>query len=230
MLGDPENVALTRLAQSLGWVGDHTPFDVLPLLLEVRGQVHLYPLPPAAVQEVRISHPEYAAIDELGLRWYAVPAISDARLQFAGQSLNCVFNGWYMGTEIAARDLTDEHRYNLLPRVAQVLGLDTVQERTLWRDRALLELNVAVLHSYRAAGVKIVDHHTAAAQFVRFQEREARAGREVRGKWSWLIAPMSPATSPIWGQSFRGRELEPRFVRVAEPTAPSNCPSAQAVN
>ena len=33
------------------------------------------------------------------------------------------------------------------------MGLDTSRDRTLWRDRALLELNVAVLHSYEKAGV-----------------------------------------------------------------------------
>ncbi|RJF68861.1 nitric oxide synthase [Deinococcus cavernae] len=193
VLGDPENLRLTRLAQRLGWEpSPPTAFDVLPLILQAGGTLHLYPLPPAAVQEVTITHPTSPQIAGLGLKWHALPAISDALLHVGETALPCVFNGWYMQTEIAARDLSDEGRYNVLPLVAQALALDTRYERTLWRDRALLELNVAVLHSFRETGIKIVDHHTAAAQFVRFQEREEQAGREVRGRWSWLISPMSP--------------------------------------
>jgi len=41
------------------------------------------------------------------------------------------------------------------------MGLDTSRDRTLWRDRALLELNVAVLHSYEKAGVTMMDHHAS---------------------------------------------------------------------
>ncbi|MFC3860035.1 nitric oxide synthase oxygenase [Deinococcus antarcticus] len=217
VIGDPENVALTEAVMSLGWRGAGTPFDVLPLALRSAGwgpQVHLFPLPSQAVQEVTICHPEYPQLGDLGLRWPALPVISDAALHLGGATFGCVpFNGWYMQTEIAARNLTDETRYNLLPRVAGALGLDTRHERTLWRDRALLELNVAVLHSFRQAGVKIVDHHSAARQFQRFQVREARAGREVRGRWSWLIPPMSPATTPVWREVLNPRELRPNFTR-----------------
>ena len=35
------------------------------------------------------------------------------------------FNGWYMGTEIGARNLADQDRYNLLPKVAEIMELDT---------------------------------------------------------------------------------------------------------
>ena len=51
------------------------------------------------------------------------------------------FNGWYMGTEIGARNLADEGRYNKLPLIAKLMGQDTSSETTLWRDRALVELN-----------------------------------------------------------------------------------------
>ncbi|KAF9132481.1 hypothetical protein BGX30_012651 [Mortierella sp. GBA39] len=53
----------------------------------------------------------------------------------------------------------------MLPRVAELMGLSTASETSLWRDRALVEMNVAVLHSYKQAGVSMVDHHTAASQF-----------------------------------------------------------------
>jgi nitric oxide synthase oxygenase domain/subunit len=39
------------------------------------------------------------------------------------------FNGWYMGTEIGARNLADADRYDMLPTVAARLGLDTSRSR-----------------------------------------------------------------------------------------------------
>ena len=51
------------------------------------------------------------------------------------------FNGWYMGTEIGARNLADHDRYNQLPEIAARMGLDTARDRSLWRDQALVELN-----------------------------------------------------------------------------------------
>jgi nitric oxide synthase oxygenase domain/subunit len=56
-------------------------------------------------------------------------------------------------------------------------GLDIKSNISLWKDRALLELNTAVLHSFKEDGVSIVDHHTAALQFKKFEEKE----RQVKG-------------------------------------------------
>lgn len=218
---DPLNAPFVARLARHGWQPSGARFEVLPLLIEANGETRLFPLPPDAVQEIAITHPDCPGIGELGLRWHALPVISDMRLDVGGLPLPCAFNGWYVQTEIAARDLADTDRYDQLPAVARALGLDTRRERTLWRDRALVELNVAVLHSFDAAGVKLADHHTVTAHHVRFEEREARAGREVRGKWSWLIPPLSPATTPLWSRSYRGREESPRFVRAA---VASGCP------
>lgn len=64
----------------------------------------------------------------------------------------------------------------------------------------MIELNEMVLHSFKKQGVSIVDHHTAAAQFRIFEKQEAKAEREVTGKWTWLIPPVSPATTHVWHQ------------------------------
>ena len=130
------------------------------------------------------------------------------------------FNGWYMGTEIGARNLADRGRYNLLPRVAEGLGLDRSSERTLWRDRALLELNEAVLHSYAAEGVKLVDHHTAAEEFMRFLDREAQAGREVSARWDWIVPPMSGATTRVFHTPMREFATTPDFHVQPGPPGP----------
>lgn len=60
----------------------------------------------------------------------------------------CPFNGWYMGTEIG-RDLADVNRYNKLPEIAEKMGLDTRTNLSLWKDKALVELNFAILSSFQ---------------------------------------------------------------------------------
>jgi len=221
VLGDPQNLDLTRQLFALGWPGTPGPptaFDVLPVAVRVGETVQLFTLPHEAVREVQISHPLFPQVAALGLKWHALPVVSDLRLEVAGQSYACApFSGWYLQTEIAARNLTDAGRYDVLPRLAAALGLDTRRERTLWRDRALLELNVAVLHSFDAAGVKIDDHHTVTRRFIRFEEREQRAGRAVYWRWSWLVPPLSPALTPVWHRPYTDRELTPNFF--AQPPA-----------
>jgi nitric-oxide synthase len=74
------------------------------------------------------------------------------KLEVGGIHYNAApFNGWYMGTEIGARNLADTDRYNVLEKVAAIMGLDTERNTSLWKDKALVELNTAVLHSYKNA-------------------------------------------------------------------------------
>lgn len=52
---------------------------------------------------------------ELGLRWYALPAVSNMLLEIGGLEFPAApFSGWYMSTEIGTRNLCDPHRYNIL--------------------------------------------------------------------------------------------------------------------
>ncbi|MFS0872378.1 nitric oxide synthase oxygenase [Paenibacillus xylanilyticus] len=215
IVGDPASVELTKVALSLGWKGAGSAYDVLPLIIQAQGESpEWYSVPQEDIVEVSIEHPERPEIAELGIRWYGVPMIADMRLEIGGISYPAApFNGWYMGTEIGARNLADTFRYNKLPAVAAALGLNTSSETTLWKDRALVELNVAVLHSFKKAGVSIVDHHTAAAQFALFEQREEMAGRELTGDWVWLIPPVSPATTHIFHSSYRNEIVKPNFFR-----------------
>ncbi|MCI3918701.1 nitric oxide synthase oxygenase [Paenibacillus sp. TRM 82003] len=212
-VGDPDSSAFTRLCQDLGWRGEGTAFDVLPLVVQIGERPpRWYDIPKAIVLEVPIRHPDVAGIDALGLRWYAVPIVSDMRLEIGGIDYTAApFNGWYMGTEIGARNLADGDRYDMLPKVAEAMGLDRSREASLWKDRALVELNVAVLHSFRERDVSIVDHHTAAQQFARFEENESRAGRGVTGRWSWLVPPLSPATTHLFHKRFEDEIVTPNF-------------------
>lgn len=162
--------------------------------------------------EVDLEHPEFPGFADMNLKWYAVPAVSDMMLEIGGIEYTAApFNGWYMGTEIGARNLADKDRYNMLEKVGSILGLDTKRNSYLWKDRSLVELNRAVLYSYQKAGVSIVDHHTAAEQFKKFELREEKSGRDVTGRWSWLIPPVSPATTHIFHKRFEDKINTPNF-------------------
>jgi nitric-oxide synthase len=215
VIGDPLNVELTEALRHIGWSGGPgTPFDVLPLAIEMPGEApRLFELPRDAVHQVPISHPEFDWFADLGLRWHALPALSDMRLEIGGiQYTAAPFSGWYMVTEIGARDLGDVGRYNLLPVVAQGMGLDTRADRTLWRDRAIVELNVAVMHSFAAHGVSMVDHHTAARQFIQHIDREQNAGRQTPAQWSWIVPPISGSATPVYHRSLKNFPASPNYV------------------
>jgi nitric-oxide synthase len=141
-----------------------------------------------------------------------LPAVSDMGLEIGGVIYPAApFNGWYMNTEIAARNLSDTYRYNLLPMIARKMGLETKSDRGLWKDRALVELNVAILHSFAQSGVAMVDHHTAARQFITHIEREEREGRVTHADWSWIVPPLSGSCTPVFHRTYDNQELTPRF-------------------
>lgn len=222
---DPKNAPLVAFLRGRGWRPAGTRFEVLPVAIRSGRELRLYDLPHDAVHEVELVHPDCPAFAELGLRWHALPVISDLRLEVGGLDFPCApFNGWYLGTEIGARNLADADRYDALPAVARALGLDTSRERTLWRDRALVELNAAVLFSFDRAGAKIADHHSVTRHFVRFEERERAAGREVAGRWSWLVPPLSPAATPVYHRTYEDRVVNPNFHPQEKPWEARGCP------
>jgi nitric-oxide synthase len=214
VVGDPASIPFTEQCMRMGWKGKGSRFDVLPLVVQDGDrEPNWFPIPEAHIKEVYLVHPDLDEFRDLGLKWYAVPMISDMLLDIGGIRYTAApFNGWYMGTEIGSRNLADADRYDTLPAIADLMGLDRSTNTSLWKDRALLELNTAVIHSFKQSGVSIVDHHTAAEQFMRFMKRENDNGRNVNARWSWLIPPMSPAATPIWNQSFEERDVKPDFI------------------
>jgi nitric-oxide synthase len=217
--GDPRNAGLTAAARRLGWPGGPgTPFDVLPLVIQdTGGEPRWFALPEDAVLEVELGHPEYAWWHALGLRWHAVPAISNMCLEIGGVCYPAApFNGWYMGTEIGARNLADTDRYDLLPFIADRLGLDTRTDRSLWKDRALVELNRSVLHSFDRAGVTVTDHHTESRRFLTHLGREEHKGRPVGADWSWIVPPISGSATPVFHRTFDTVERTPAYVHHPE--------------
>ena len=234
IVGDPAHTELTEVCQHFGWQGQEARFDVLPLIIQMPGQKpQWFELPPEAVMEVPITHPEYSWFADLELKWHALPAVSDWRLDIGGISYSCApFSGWYMSTEIGSRNFGDMQRYNLLPVIAERLGLNTCSKLSLWKDQALVELNRAVLHSFTTCGVAIVDHHTASAQFMRHWQREAELGRIVPADWGRIVPPMSASTMQVFHQGMQNVCLKPNFFPQPAPwkkgsrDRPSSIPSA----
>jgi len=218
-LGDPRNAQLTKVARALGWTPPAEPgaHDLLPWVIQCGGQLAWREIPGHLRQSVVIRHPEVPAVARLGLSWYPIPVLSDMMLATGDRLLGCApFNGWYMGTEVG-RDLGDENRYDALPLLARQLDWDTSRDRSLWKDKALVLLNEAILHSYAEDGWTMVDHHAASREFLRFEEREASEGRAVSGDWAWLVPPMSGSLSPLFHRDYEPRLDLPNFLYQRDP-------------
>ncbi|XP_030799161.1 nitric oxide synthase, endothelial [Camarhynchus parvulus] len=211
--GDPANVDITELCIQHGWSPGGGRFDVLPLLLQGPDESpELFPLPPELVLEVPLHHPTLEWFSELGLRWHALPAVANLLLEIGGLEFPAApFNGWYMGTEIGSRNLCDRHRYDVLPEVAQRMGLDTGTSSSLWKDRAAVEVNVAVLHSFQVAQVTIVDHHAATESFMKHLAAEGRARGGCPADWAWIVPPLSGSLTPVFHQEMVNYQLSPAF-------------------
>ncbi|XP_033620353.1 nitric oxide synthase, endothelial isoform X2 [Fukomys damarensis] len=217
--GDPANVEITELCVQYGWTPGNGRFDVLPLLLQAPDEPpELFTLPPELVLEVPLEHPTLEWFAALGLRWYALPAVSNMLLEIGGLEFPAApFSGWYMSSEIGMRNFCDPHRYNILEDVAVCMDLDTRTTSSLWKDKAAVEINVAVLHSYQLAKVTIVDHHTATASFMKHLENEQKARGGCPADWPWIVPPISGSLTPVFHQEMVNYFLSPAFRYQPDP-------------
>ncbi len=236
VLGDPAQLELTQRCEALGWKGAGTEYDLLPVVFQWRGGApQWFELPRDAVMEVPIFHPENEAVAQLGLRWHALPVISDMALEIGGAYYPAApFNGWYMVTEVASRNFGDATRYDKLREVARCFGLDPAEKPGFWKDRAALELNRAVYYSFKAAGANMVDHHTASEQFLQFEQLEGKHRRTVNADWSWVVPPQGGSSLGVFHREWPNEVCHPNFfyqdpVWKAPPEEPRpRCPFSRA--
>uniref|UniRef100_A0A3B4YGT4 Nitric oxide synthase n=1 Tax=Seriola lalandi dorsalis TaxID=1841481 RepID=A0A3B4YGT4_SERLL len=219
IMGDPANVEFTEICMQLGWKAPKGRFDVLPLLLQANGNdPELFEIPEDLILEVPIVHPKYEWFKELDLKWYGLPAVSNMLLEIGGLEFTCCpFSGWYMGTEIGVRDFCDSSRYNILEEVANKMALDTRKTSSLWKDQALVEINIAVLYSFQSCKVTIVDHHSATESFMKHMENEYRVRGGCPGDWVWIVPPMSGSITPVFHQEMLNYRLTPSFEYQPDP-------------
>ncbi|CAN0369821.1 unnamed protein product [Lampetra planeri] len=216
--GDPANVEFTEICSRLGWRGPGGRFDLLPLVLQAgSSKPELFEIPAEMVLQVPLRHPRLEWFAELGLRWYALPAVSSMLLEMGGLEFPaCPFSGWYVGTEIGVRDLCDSGRYDVLEAVAVRMGLDIRNVSSLWKDQALVEINIAVLHSFQLDRVTIVDHHSVTDSFMKHLETEGRVRGGCPADWVWIVPPISGSLTPVFHQEMLNYILTPAFFHQPE--------------
>lgn len=232
VIGDPAETDFTQWCLDREHVFQGKSFEILPHAIQ-------WPDRPASMRTftvpdgllIPIVHPEYEWFADLNLVWHAVPIISDMMLEIGGIRYTAApFNGWYMVTEIGSRNFGDVNRYNLMPVVAAKIGLDTSHDKTLWKDRALVELNRAVLYSYEKAGVTLSSHHESAEQFIQFETTEEKKGRPLTADWIWIVPPMSGSAMEVFHRNYENTVLTPNFFyqdpMVGKPKQliPPGCP------
>ncbi|CAH2074437.1 unnamed protein product, partial [Iphiclides podalirius] len=213
VLGDPMHCEFTELCLKLGWKPSRTAWDILPLVLSANGKdPDYFEIPRDLVMEIQMTHPNYEWFRELELRWYALPAVSSMRFDCGGIEFTAnAFNGWYMSTEIGCRNFCDTNRLNMLEKVAQKMGLDTRTPVNLWKDKALVEVNIAVLHSFQQHNATIVDHHTASESFIKHLDNENRLRSGCPADWIWIVPPMSSSITPVFHQEMALYYLRPAY-------------------
>ncbi|XP_038108914.1 nitric oxide synthase isoform X1 [Culex quinquefasciatus] len=213
IIGDPMHVEFTDFCIKLGWKSKRTEWDILPLVLSANGHdPDYFDFPPDLIMEVPFSHPTFKWFADLNLRWYALPAVSGMLFDCGGiQFTATAFSGWYMSTEIGCRNLCDTNRRNMLEPVAIKMGLDTRNPTSLWKDKALVEINIAVLHSFQSRNITIVDHHTASESFMKHYENETKLRNGCPADWVWIVPPMSAAITQVYHQEMACYYLRPSF-------------------
>lgn len=232
IVGDPSEVDFTQWCINKGHSFKQQAFELLPHAIQWpnrEASMKMFSVPEGII--VPIVHPEYEWFEALNIVWHAVPIIADMMLEIGGIRYTAApFNGWYMATEIGSRNFGDINRYNLMPIVAQKIGLDTSNDKTLWKDRALVELNRAVIYSYEKAGVTLSHHHESAEQFIHFESSEEKKGRPVTADWIWIVPPMSGSAMEIFHRNYDNTVITPNFFyqepMVGKPKQPSvpGCP------
>lgn len=216
VVGDPANLSFTEMLQRRF---RFTPeegerFGVLPLVVQALNcEPECFPIPRTFHDLVSISHPDYPQLSQLGMKWYSVPVICAMDLEIGGITYTGLpFNGWYADTEVV-RDLADEGRYDMLPKIAGILGLNPCRN-PLWRDEALTVLNKAVLHSFHQSQRGMVDHHALIRGFVKWYHKEKQTRGYCPGNWKWIIPPLAASQSPAYLQLNKMTEytLKPVFL------------------
>ena len=167
VLGDPANADFTEyLINANLWSPPSTrsAFDLLPLVLKMPriNKPFVYEIPQNLTNELDLEHPQFPAVKRLGLKWAAILAISNFKMDLGGVKYPCIpFNGWFLSTEIA-RNLLE--RYQMTFPLAKAMNIP-INDRML-AQRVLVEVENAILYSFEKHEYTIVDPMTIGKSFI----------------------------------------------------------------
>uniref|UniRef100_T1IV07 Nitric oxide synthase n=1 Tax=Strigamia maritima TaxID=126957 RepID=T1IV07_STRMM len=216
VIGNPDNLYLTQLCERLGWQGTGSLNDLLPIVVNESGRdPEMFDLPKELVLEVPLRHPKHACFEQLNIKWPAWTSRADQFLKIGGLQ----FPAAPLSHVQVSSDVADQMLINdptLLKKVAEGLNLDTSVASTLWKEIALIELNSAILHSFRTAGVSILDHHSASDLFLSFFNKEQKLRGGCPGDWRKLVPTISSSILLIYHQEMLSYNLTPAFGSAAE--------------
>uniref|UniRef100_A0ABK0L9Q5 Nitric oxide synthase, inducible n=1 Tax=Rattus norvegicus TaxID=10116 RepID=A0ABK0L9Q5_RAT len=148
------------------------------------------------------------------LKWYALPAMANMLLEVCGLEFpTYLFNDWYRGGAPPPKPASP----HLLQEVGRRMGLETHTLASLWKDRAVTEINAAVLHSFQKQNVTIMDHHTASESFMKHMQNEYRARGGCPADWIWLVPPVSGSITPVFHQEMLNYVLSLFYYYQIEP-------------
>ena len=80
-----------------------------------------------------------------------------------------------------------------------------------------LELNKAVLYSYKKAGVSIVDHFTQADQFMDHMKDEVKVRGGCPADWVWIVPPQGGSLTSTFHQEMLNYHLSPSYEYQDKP-------------
>ena len=218
ILGDPANVSMTKLLiERELWIPPKkkSAFDVLPLVLKFPNNEHpfVYELPKEVVHEIKIEHPDFPSMKDLGLKWAAVPAITNFMMNLGGIKYPCSpFNGWFLSTEVV-RNLIE--RYDVTKLLAPIFGINL--DDKLVKVKVSAELETAVLHSFEKEKFTVVDPVGVGESFLTHCKRERESGRECPAQWSW-IGGLLGSTNPTWHLEMRDFKKCPQYDYCCDPS------------
>ncbi|CAF0772283.1 unnamed protein product [Brachionus calyciflorus] len=86
-----------------------------------------------------------------------------------------------------------------------------VSNSSLWKDKALIELNHAILYSFQKNNITITDHHSASESFMKHFQNENVLRGGCPGDWVWVVPPLSSHLSPIFHLEMLNYILKPSY-------------------
>jgi sulfite reductase alpha subunit-like flavoprotein len=184
-------------------------FDVLPLVYKIPGRMKpvVHMLSDDNIYEVDLEHPTNEDFASLGLRWTAMPSFAKHTMRIGGIVYqNAPFNGVYVSSEIAQL-LMD--RYNVGSDIADLFGYNPDTD-PFWQQAAMLELERAIVHSFRSNGVAIIDPHAAGENFCKFVLGQREQGHDTSIDWR-MIGGLAGPCSEAWDLEERPLEMAPSF-------------------